>query len=201
MTTATLEPATRVSRHPRRRSAVALSAAVVAAFTLGACAASSTSAPGSVSAAAATPSVSSTGALLAAASTPLGTILVDGQGKTVYLFAADTPGHSACSGTCLPYWPVVAAPASLPASLAGVTAQLGVLTRPDGTKQLTVGGWPVYTYAADTAPGSTTGQGKNLSGGLWWVLSASGSPVRTTPTASSQPTPTASTSKSGGGWA
>ena len=66
------------------------------------------------------------------------------------------------------------APAGTPTDGSGVTAQLGSITRSDGTKQLTVGGWPVYTYAGDSSSGMANGQGKNLSGGLWWVLSASG---------------------------
>ena len=209
MTTTARKPTTMAPRHPRNRPAVVLSAALVAAFTLSACGASSTATSGTAPASAAAPAASTTpsatGAVLASASTALGTILVDGQGRTVYLFAADSPGHSSCTGTCLQYWPIVPAPASLPGSLAGVTAQLGVLTRPDGSKQLTVGGWPVYTYAGDTAPGSTSGEGKNLSGGLWWVLSAGGSPVKTSSAPNVSPTPSGSpsTSKSsgGGGWA
>jgi predicted lipoprotein with Yx(FWY)xxD motif len=94
------------------------------------------------------------------------------------MFAADTPGHSACEGSCLQYWPVVRAPASLPASIPGVTAKVGVLDRPDGTKQLTVAGWPVYTFAGDSGPGATAGQGKNASGGLWWVLSPDGKIIK-----------------------
>jgi predicted lipoprotein with Yx(FWY)xxD motif len=53
-----------------------------------------------------------------------------------------------------------------------VTGQLGVITREDGTSQLTVAGHPLYTFAGDTAPGQTNGQGKTLDGGLWTVASA-----------------------------
>jgi predicted lipoprotein with Yx(FWY)xxD motif len=113
----------------------------------------------------------------------LGQVLTDGAGKTIYRFAIDSPGHSACTGTCVQYWPPVPAPASLPSSLEGVGAQLGSITRPDGTKQLTVSGYPVYTYASDKAAGDTTGQGLNLSGGLWWVISPAGAEVTTSPSA------------------
>ena len=119
-----------------------------------------------------------TGAVLSTTSTPLGTIVVDAKGRTVYLFAIDSPGHSACTGACLQYWPLVAAPATLPASLPGITGTVGVLDRPDGAKQLTLNGWPLYTYAGDTAPGATAGEGLNLSGGLWWAVSPSGSAVK-----------------------
>ncbi len=107
-------------------------------------------------------------------STTLGTVLTDSAGKTLYAFAADSPGTSACSGQCLVYWPLSSAGTTPPKAPAGVTATLGVLKRPDGTRQLTVDGFPVYTYVGDQAPGDTTGEGKNLSGGLWWVLGTDG---------------------------
>jgi predicted lipoprotein with Yx(FWY)xxD motif len=121
---------------------------------------------------------------LGTSSSSLGQVLTDSAGKTIYRFAIDSPGHSACTGTCLQYWPPVPAPASLPSSVDGVTAKLGSITRPDGTKQLTVAGYPVYTYASDKAAGDTTGQGLNLSGGLWWVISPAGAEVTTSPSAS-----------------
>ena len=110
----------------------------------------------------------------------LGSFLVDAKGMTVYLFAIDSPGHSACTGACLQYWPLVPTPATLPTSLPGITGTVGVLDRPDGAKQLTLNGWPLYTYAGDTAPGMTAGEGLNLSGGLWWAVSPSGSAVKST---------------------
>ena len=111
---------------------------------------------------------------LGTTSSSLGTILTDPAGKTLYAFAADAPGTSNCSGQCLVYWPSDPAEATPPKAPTGVTATLGVLDRNDGTKQLTVDGYPVYTYIGDQAPGDTTGQGKNLSGGLWWVLGTDG---------------------------
>ena len=123
---------------------------------------------------------------LGTVSTPLGSVLTDSAGKTIYRFAIDSAGKSACTGTCLQYWPAVPAPASVPASVEGVSAAIGSITRPDGTKQLTVAGFPVYTYAADAGPGSTAGQGKNLSGGLWWVVSTTG--AQNTASPSSTPT-------------
>jgi hypothetical protein len=52
--------------------------------------------------------------------------------------------------------------------------------RSDGSTQLTVDGWPMYTYAGDSKPGQATGQGKNLSGGLWWVIAPSGKWIKDT---------------------
>jgi predicted lipoprotein with Yx(FWY)xxD motif len=119
----------------------------------------------------------STGALLSVQQTDLGDILVDRSGMTVYRFAADHSDVSTCSGSCATYWPYVPAPATLPAHLAGVDGALGASTRPDGHRQLTLAGRPLYTYVGDAAPGQTKGQGLNLSGGLWWVVSPDGSSV------------------------
>ena len=118
-----------------------------------------------------------TGQAIAAQSSSLGMILVDGGGRTVYEFANDTSGTSACTGQCATNWPPVPAPSPLPTSEPGVTGQLGSITRDDGTSQLTVAGHPLYTFAGDTAPGQANGQGKVLDGGLWTVASEAGAPI------------------------
>ena len=119
----------------------------------------------------------SSGALASVTSTPLGSILVDSAGKTIYFFAIDSPNHSACTGACLSYWPIVTAPTTIPTSVPGVTAKLGSFTRPDGKKQLTIDSLPVYTFSGDSGPGKTSGQGTNFFGGRWWVVSPAGMPI------------------------
>ena len=116
------------------------------------------------------------GAVISAQSTSLGTILVDGQGRTVYVFANDKTNASTCTGQCATDWPPVAAPATLPSSAPGVTGALGTTTRTDGSHQLTVAGHPVYRFAGDSAAGQTKGQGLTLNGGLWTVVLPSGAP-------------------------
>jgi predicted lipoprotein with Yx(FWY)xxD motif len=108
--------------------------------------------------------------------TDFGKILVDSNGKTLYAFAADSPGKSNCTDTCLQYWPAAKASGTVSHS-SDVTAKLATIKRSDGTTQLTVNGWPVYTYAADSGPGQATGQGENLSGGRWWVVAPSGTQI------------------------
>lgn len=122
-------------------------------------------------------------AVVSTAKTDLGTILVDSTGKTIYMFEADVEGKSACTGPCLSSWPIVKAPASVPSTVAGVSARLGVLKRPDGARQLTVAGRPVYTYAGDSKAGMTSGQGSNGFGALWWVLSPDGAQITQAPSA------------------
>lgn len=118
------------------------------------------------------------GELLETEQTSVGTILVDRKGRTVYVFMADKPGVSNCSGQCLTYWPPVLAPAKLPSSLPGVTGTLGSITRSDnGVRQLTINGWPLYLYAGDTKKGMIAGQGSNGGGAKWWVVAPSGKKI------------------------
>jgi predicted lipoprotein with Yx(FWY)xxD motif len=106
--------------------------------------------------------------------TSVGKVLVSSSGMTLYAFAADKPGTSNCSGSCLKYWPPAAGNAA-PSHPAAVTAKLGTIKRSDGSTQLTANGFPMYTYVGDSAAGQANGQGMNISGGLWWAVSPSGS--------------------------
>lgn len=109
------------------------------------------------------------------ASTPLGKVLVDGSGHTLYMLTADKPGKSTCDASCLAYWPAVKPVSG--STLPGVTAKVGKTTTPDGHTTLTVGGWPLYTFIQDGQAGDTNGQGVKSYGGTWWALSPSGQPV------------------------
>ena len=95
-------------------------------------------------------------------------MLTDGGGLTLYRFDKDTaePPKSNCDGDCATAWPPV--PADDATAGAGIDkALLGEVTRADGTKQLTIGGWPAYRYAKDTKRRATsTGQGV---GGKWYA--------------------------------
>jgi predicted lipoprotein with Yx(FWY)xxD motif len=110
------------------------------------------------------------------ASSPLGRILVDGHGRTLYLFARDKNGKSACSGSCATYWPPLIA-SGKPHAIAGAKASLlGTTRRADGRRQVTYRHHPLYKYVGDSK-GQTNGQGLNLSGGKWWVLSPAGNKI------------------------
>ena len=99
-------------------------------------------------------------------------VVVDSSGMTLYWFAIDTPTKSNCSGQCATFWPPVKGPLT---AGSGVTGTLGTITRSDGTTQATYDGHPLYTFVGDKSPGQNTGNGKNLSGGLWWEMTVSGS--------------------------
>ena len=131
---------------------------------------------------------------IAVGKTGAGVVLVDAKGMTLYAFAADSKGHSVCTGSCATYWPPV--PGSEKAHVSSkVTAPVGTVTRSDGSTQLTVAGYPMYTYAGDSAAGQDNGQGKNLSGGLWWVVNPDGTWVKSMSGSSS-----GSSSGGGGGY-
>jgi predicted lipoprotein with Yx(FWY)xxD motif len=102
----------------------------------------------------------------------LGKIVVNWSGRTLYRFDKDTtsPSKSKCLGACAKMWPPVKFTASL--KLQGVNRKLvGSIMRADGVCQLTLGGWPLYTYAKDTKAGDTNGQGV---GGTWFASTATG---------------------------
>ncbi|WP_329268013.1 SCO0930 family lipoprotein [Streptomyces sp. NBC_01451] len=102
----------------------------------------------------------------------IGKVLASNSGRTLYRFDQDTaePPKSNCDGDCATAWPPV--PADDVTAGAGIDAALlGEVTRSDGTKQLTVGGWAAYYYAKDTSPGDIKGQGV---GGKWYGLAPDG---------------------------
>jgi predicted lipoprotein with Yx(FWY)xxD motif len=107
----------------------------------------------------------------------LGNILVDSQGRTLYLFQADKGTKSACTGACAAAWPPLRA-SGKPVAGSGVTgSMLGTARRSDGNPQVTYNGHPLYRFASDQNPGDATGQGVNAFGALWYVVSPAGSPV------------------------
>jgi len=117
------------------------------------------------------------GAKVALGRTALGRVLVDGRGRTLYLFEKDTRGRSSCSGACATYWPPLLTHGK-PVAAKGVKASLlGVTRRPDGTSQVAYAGHPLYRFVQDTKPGQTHGQDLHDFGAGWYVLSAAGKKI------------------------
>ena len=116
-----------------------------------------------------------TGTKIDVGSTRLGRVLVDGKGRTLYLFAADTGTKSTCnSSACVQYWPPLLTTGA-PQAGAGVNAGLlGTTRRQDGTTEVTYAGHPLYYFISDNKAGDVTGQGINGFGGPWYVVSPSG---------------------------
>jgi predicted lipoprotein with Yx(FWY)xxD motif len=113
------------------------------------------------------------------ASSALGDIVVDGEGRTLYVFTADNGTTSACTGGCATTWPALVAPAE---AGSGVTGAVTEATQADGAKQVALGGHLLYYYAADSAPGATTGQGV---GGKWFVVDGAGNAITKAPSGTS----------------
>ena len=111
------------------------------------------------------------------ARSPLGRILVDSKGRTLYDFPPDMQGASTCYGACAALWPPVTT-IGKPHAGAGVSGSLlGTTKRSDGKVEVTYNGHPLYYYVADTKRGQTTGQGLNQFGAPWWVLTPGGKEI------------------------
>ena len=107
----------------------------------------------------------------------LGKILVDSQGRTVYLFEKDTGPKSMCSGACAQEWSPVTT-GGKPSAGDGVTASMvGTTKRSDGTTQVTYNDHPLYRFVGDNNPGDTSGQNVDAYGAEWHVLSPAGNKV------------------------
>src|SRR5712692_2621182 len=106
-----------------------------------------------------TPTAAAAPVVLAQSVGTMGTILVAASNShTVYTFNSDSPGVSRCTGGCTPSWPpLTIASGVTPSGGPGVTAQLGTITRGDGSLQVTYKGLPLYFFHSDSNPGDTKG--------------------------------------------
>ncbi len=131
-------------------------------------------------AAATTTAPATTAAAIAvtAKSSKLGSILAAGPKKlTVYMFEGDKGSVSSCMGACEKVWPPVTSSGAPQAMHGAVAANISTITRPDGTKQLTYKGHPLYFFAQDKDSGDAYGQGVKGFGADWYVLKPSGEKV------------------------
>jgi predicted lipoprotein with Yx(FWY)xxD motif len=116
-------------------------------------------------------------AMVASGSSSLGRILVDGRGRTLYLFEKDRVGASSCSGTCLSYWPPLLTSGTPNAIKGAKRSLLGSIRRPDGTRQVTYAGHPLYFFFGDMKRGQTNGEGLKDFGAGWYALTPSGKKI------------------------
>ena len=152
--------------------------ALVAAVAVAGCGGGSSSAGGG--SAYARPASAGTGpvaAKVATRHTKLGTVLVDGRGRTLYLFEKDKRGRSSCYGACATYWPPLLTHGKPTAGARLKGSLLGVTKRADGTSQVTYAGHPLYRFAQDVRSGQVAGQNVDAFGAEWYVLSSSGKKI------------------------
>ncbi|MGH3821772.1 MAG: hypothetical protein ACRDRA_02840 [Pseudonocardiaceae bacterium] len=173
----------------RTRTAILVAAAATGLITLSACGAGgygsgaygNDASPANQSQGLNQEAAPASGVTLAAAQVgALGQVVTDQNGLTLYRFDKDKAkpaSVSNCNDACAKTWPpALGDPASV--QLQGVDpALVGSVTRADGTEQLTLSGWPLYTFAKDTAAGDAKGQGV---GKTWFAITPKGKKAQAT---------------------
>jgi len=165
---------------PSKRLAplAAATAVVLSAVAIAACGSGSSSkqatAGGTPAGAAAPSSTSASSGTVDLAKSSLGSILVDAQGRTLYLWRADSGTKSTCNGACATAWPPLVTTGKPSAGIGVRSSLLGTAKRANGTEQVTYDGHPLYLFAGDTGSGQTNGQGSAGFGALWYVVSPAG---------------------------
>ncbi|HVP01757.1 MAG TPA: hypothetical protein VMT10_04235 [Solirubrobacteraceae bacterium] len=124
-------------------------------------------------------------ALVRTTHTPLGTVIVDGAGRTLYAFAKDTGPRSTCFSACAAYWPPFTATRTPKAAGSVRPSALSLLGRGDGSHQVALDGHPLYFFEGDRSAGQVNGQGLDDFGARWSVVSPSGAAVTSAPSAPS----------------
>jgi predicted lipoprotein with Yx(FWY)xxD motif len=165
--------------------------AAVAALVLAACGSSSTTKT-SASTSPSTPqtTAAASGVTIATATVPgVGTVLVNAKdGRTLYLLTSEQGGKLTCTDAngCTTVWPDTELPKGVTAATAGMgvdASKLGTVTSADGNLYVTYAGYPLYEFSHDSSAGDAKGQGISSFGGTWWVVSAAGTPVTASATA------------------
>src|SRR5437016_4318087 len=203
-------------RRPSRRLLAAGGLAATAALALAACSKPTTTATIPSTIPSASPSASASAAANAAAnadaaitvataSVPgVGTVLVNGAGRTIYVLTSEAGGKLTCTDDngCTKVWPDTELPAGKTAAIAGTGVQASLLSTvksTDGKLYLTYHTFPLYTFTGDTKTGTAAGQGITSFGGTWSAITPAGL-AATTGSAPASPaaTPNAKASSSGG---
>jgi predicted lipoprotein with Yx(FWY)xxD motif len=115
---------------------------------------------------------------VAAASSTYGVVPFDGHGKALYAFTRDARGRSTCSGACAAAWPPYVVRGPLRPGVGTRAGLLGTTKRPDGSRQFTYAGRPLYYYVGDRTPGQILCQNVVEFGGRWLVIRPTGALVR-----------------------
>ena len=111
------------------------------------------------------------------AKTSLGRILVNSRGRTLYMFAKDRSGKSACNGMCAKFWPPLIARGKVQAAAGAKVSLIGRIRRADGRMQVTYKRHPLYAFVKDTKKGQTKGEELSVFGAKWYAVSPAGARV------------------------
>jgi predicted lipoprotein with Yx(FWY)xxD motif len=134
--------------------------------------------------------------------TDVGSVLVDRTGKPLYSSDLEASGKIVCdTAACNAFWKPLTVSGGKPTASAGA-GRLGVITRPDGSSQVSVNGKPLYTFSEDS-PGKASGNGFTDDFGghhfTWNVVRAGGNTTSGGGPASGAGAPS-TTGGSGGGY-
>jgi predicted lipoprotein with Yx(FWY)xxD motif len=143
---------------------------------LASCASNSSAGYGGSGGSTSAPGTSSAATVATAKVGDLGTVLVNSDGFTLYLFENDTGSTSTCVGTCAGTWPALTTSGDPAASDGADASMLGTTTRDDGATQVTYNGHPLYVYSGDTAAGEANGEGIS---NVWYAVTTQGTPAQT----------------------
>lgn len=152
--------------------------ALSSGLLIAACGGSSDNSPGSSGSGANAASNISTASV-----SGLGTVLVNGDGKTLYVLSSEAGGKLTCTdgNGCTKVWPDTELPSGTTSATAGSGAQasqLGTVKAASGSLYVTYGGFPLYTYTGDTGSAQSNGEGITSFGGTWYAMAPSGQPVK-----------------------
>ncbi len=139
-----------------------------------------------------------TAAVLTRKVSGLGVVLVNAKGHTLYVFMKDQHSRVTCTGQCASFWPPLKwkSKSKPKAGGAAKTSLLSSVKNPSGGRVVTYDKWPLYTFVNDTAAGQAKGEGQNLNGGKWYVISPKGVLIKHKSASGGGTT----TSSGGGGW-
>jgi predicted lipoprotein with Yx(FWY)xxD motif len=172
------------SRGPLRSWLLAGGLALGTAAAVAACGSSPSSTAAGSPGSSAPPSASSAASATISAKSVsgVGTVLVNGQGQTLYMLTSEKGGKITCTQAngCTQAWPETLLANGATAATAGSGVQsslLGTVKDASGNLEVTYNHWPLYTFSGDSGPGVAKGQGLTSFGGTWYVLSGSGNPV------------------------
>jgi predicted lipoprotein with Yx(FWY)xxD motif len=184
--------------------AVKLGVPVAAGLLAAACGTAAGSTTGSTAAGTPASSGSTAATVIESHAGSAAPFLTNSSGRAVYLWAADSMNKSMCSGACAQAWPPVTSMGQVTAAHGAKAADLGTITRSDGTKQVTYLGHPLYFFAGDSGPGQTNGQGSDSFGAKWWLVTPAGAKITVADAAAStgstsSTAPAASSGSSAGG--
>jgi predicted lipoprotein with Yx(FWY)xxD motif len=127
-----------------------------------------------------------------------GIVLVNGSGRTLYVFSPDKGHGVTCSGACASIWPPLTTTGTPMAGHGIKASELGMTSGPNGTQVVTYNHWPLYLYVQDTKPGQDTGQGIVSFGGKWSTITPRGSAFGAA--AASKSSPKSSDSSGSSSW-